>query len=155
MSQEKDTAGVLAPPPIIYLAFFVIGVELDYLWPLPLLPKPLQYSLGFAIIAASAALIVAVFRAFSKAKTSIDPYKPTTAIISAGPFGHSRNPAYVALTLLFIGSAVAVDGLWIIAMVVPAVLTIHYFVVLREEVYLERKFGAEYLDYKTAVRRWL
>lgn len=155
MSEKKDTAGVLAPPPIIYLAFFVIGMELDYLWPAPLFPKPLQYIIAFAIIAASGVLIVAVFRAFSKAKTSIDPYKPTTAIISSGPFGYSRNPAYVALTLLFIGCAVAVDGLWLLAMVVPAVLTIHYFVVLREETYLERKFGTEYLDYKARVRRWV
>ncbi|MGI9415287.1 MAG: methyltransferase family protein [Hyphomicrobiales bacterium] len=155
MAQKKDTAGVLAPPPIIYLVFFVIGLELDYLWPVPLLPKPLQYILGFTIIAASAVLIVWVFQAFSKANTSIDPYKPTTAIISAGPFGFSRNPAYVALTLLFIGSAVAVDSLWIVAMAVPAVLTIHYFVVLREEAYLERKFGDEYRDYKAAVRRWV
>ena len=77
-----------------------------------------------------------MFRAFSKAKTHIDPYKPTTAIISTGPFGYSRNPAYIALTLLFVGCAVAVDGLWLIAMVIPAVLAIHFFVVLREEAYL-------------------
>ena len=155
MSEKKDTAGVLAPPPIIYLAFFVIGMELDYLWPVPLLPQPLQYILGAAIIAASALLVFTVFRAFSQAKTSIDPYKPTTAIISTGPFGRSRNPAYIALTLLFIGCAVAVDGLWLLAMVIPAIVTIHYFVVLREEAYLERKFGSEYLDYKAAVRRWI
>ena len=155
MSEKKDTAGVLAPPPIIYLAFFVIGMELDYLWPVPLLPQPLQYILGAAIIAASALLVFTVFRAFSQAKTSIDPYKPTTAIISTGPFGRSRNSAYIALTLLFIGCAVAVDGLWLLAMVIPAIVTIHYFVVLREEAYLERKFGSEYLDYKAAVRRWI
>ena len=155
MSEKKDTAGVLAPPPIIYLAFFVIGMELDYLWPVPLLPKPLQYIIAFGIIAASGVLIFTVFRAFSQAKTSIDPYKPTTAIISTGPFGYSRNPAYIALTLVYVGCAVAVDGLWLIAMVIPAILTIHFFVVLREEAYLERKFGTEYLDYKATVRRWV
>jgi protein-S-isoprenylcysteine O-methyltransferase Ste14 len=31
----------------------------------------------------------------------------------------------------------------------------HYGVILREERYLERKFGKEYLDYKSSVRRWI
>jgi protein-S-isoprenylcysteine O-methyltransferase Ste14 len=32
---------------------------------------------------------------------------------------------------------------------------IHYVVIPREEQYLERRFGAQYLDYKASVRRWL
>jgi protein-S-isoprenylcysteine O-methyltransferase Ste14 len=155
MSDAKDTAGILAPPPVIYLICLLIGLGLEALWPLPLLPRSVQYGAGAAVIALSGLLILLVFRAFSKAETSIDPYKPTTAIITGGPFAYSRNPAYVALTLLFVGIAVAVDGIWLLAMAVPAVLTLHYFVVLREEAYLERKFGEDYRAYKLAVRRWL
>ncbi len=155
MTEAKDTAGVLAPPPLIYLICLLIGIGLDYLWPFPFLPQTIQYIVGFSVIALSAILIVSVFWEFSKAKTDISPYKPTTAIITTGPFGYSRNPAYISLTMLFIGIAIVADSLWILLMAVPAVLIIHQFVILREEAYLERKFSDEYRNYKAAVRRWL
>lgn len=155
MKDAKDTAGVIAPPPLIFLVCLLIGIGFDTLWPVPLLPETLQYIFGLALIALSGALIVFILREFSKGKTDINPYKPTTAIITTGPFSYSRNPTYISLALLFLGIAIMVDGLWILAMVIPAFLIIHTFVVLREETYLERKFGDEYRTYKAAVRRWL
>lgn len=53
------------------------------------------------------------------------------------------------------GLAVGFDDLWLLAMLVPFTLTIRYGVIAREEAYLERKFGAVYLAYKSRVRRWL
>jgi protein-S-isoprenylcysteine O-methyltransferase Ste14 len=44
---------------------------------------------------------------------------------------------------------------WLLATLVGAVALIHYVVIPREEQYLEQKFGAQYLDYKACVRRWL
>jgi protein-S-isoprenylcysteine O-methyltransferase Ste14 len=52
------------------------------------------------------------------------------------------------------GVAIAFDDLWVLAMLVPFYLVIRYGVVAREEAYLERKFGAVYLAYKSRVRRW-
>jgi protein-S-isoprenylcysteine O-methyltransferase Ste14 len=153
--EANDTAGVAAPPPLIFLVCLLIGIGLDFLWPIPLLPESFQYILGLVLLALSGALILFVWRAFSKTGTDINPYKPTTALITTGPFAYSRNPAYISLVLLFIAIAVLIDGLWILAMVIPAILIIHFFVVSREEVYLERKFGDDYRKYKSAVRRWL
>ncbi len=152
---DKDSSGAPAPPPIVYFVCLVVGLGLDYLWPLPFLPPWIQYSVGFTVIASSFLLFGLVLREFSKFETSIDPYKPTTEIISTGPFGYSRNPVYVSMTMLIFGIAIAVDGLFILVMAIPAVLIIHYFVVLREETYLERKFGKDYQLYKAAVRRWV
>ena len=81
--------------------------------------------------------------------------KPTTALVTAGPFGYSRNPIYVALTLLYLRVAFLVNALWILLLVVPVLLVIRYGVIAREEAYLTRKFGDVYHQYTAQVRRWL
>ena len=67
----------------------------------------------------------------------------------------TRNPAYLAMLLLLIGVALWMNSAAVLAMVVPLFLILDVGVVAREERYLERKFGQDYLDYKASVRRWL
>jgi protein-S-isoprenylcysteine O-methyltransferase Ste14 len=81
--------------------------------------------------------------------------KPTTALVTEGPFRYSRNPIYVALTLLYVGVALLINALWILLLIVPAVLVLRYGVIAREEAYLARKFGDAYRQYMAQVRRWL
>jgi protein-S-isoprenylcysteine O-methyltransferase Ste14 len=38
---------------------------------------------------------------------------------------------------------------------IPVLAFVHWRIVLREEKYLEAKFGVAYRDYKTRVRRWI
>ena len=92
---------------------------------------------------------------FKEAKTNFDPRKPTTAIITTGPYRYSRNPSYVSLTVLYLGIAIASDSVWVLAALIPTLLVMHYGVILREEHYLAEKFGEAYLQYKRSVRRWL
>jgi len=81
--------------------------------------------------------------------------KPTTALVTEGPFRYSRNPIYVALTLLYVGVALLINALWILLLVVPALMALRYGVIAREEAYLTQKFGDAYHQYTTQVRRWL
>jgi protein-S-isoprenylcysteine O-methyltransferase Ste14 len=81
--------------------------------------------------------------------------KPTIAIVRTGPYRFSRYPIYLAFSLFQLGIAIWANSLWLVATLVEAVALIHYVVIPREEEDLERKFGAEYLDYKRSVRRWL
>ena len=90
-----------------------------------------------------------------KAGTRIETNKPTTTIVANGPYGVTRNPIYIGMFLGQTGLAIGFDNLWILATLVPFYLVIRYGVIAREEVYLERKFGAVYLGYKSRVRRWL
>jgi protein-S-isoprenylcysteine O-methyltransferase Ste14 len=76
-------------------------------------------------------------------------------IVRTGPYRFSRNPIYLAFSLLQLGIAIWVNSVWLLATLVGAVALIHSIVIQREEHYLERKFGAGYLDYKASVRRWL
>ncbi len=151
----QDAPGVVAKPPLIYVAGLLLGLALDYVFPIAVLPNTVQYVAGFVLIGVSVLLVASVLRRFRRAGTNIDVHKPTTAIVTEGPFRYSRNPAYVALSLLYAGLGVAADSLWILGLLIPILIIMRYGVIQREERYLERKFGEDYLRYKRAVRRWL
>ena len=154
-AQKQDAPNVIAIPPLIYLAFLAVGFVLDYLFPVPMMPDRFQYWLGFGIMIGSLFIVTFVLRKFRKAETQFDPRKPTTAIITTGPYRFSRNPSYVSLTMLYLGIAIAADSVWVLAGLIPTLVVMHYGVILREEQYLEDKFGEEYLRYRRSVRRWL
>jgi protein-S-isoprenylcysteine O-methyltransferase Ste14 len=92
---------------------------------------------------------------FQAAGTPVPARKPTTVIVRTGPYRFSRNPIYLAFSLFQLGIAMWVNSLWLLATLVGAVTLMHCVVIPREEQYLERRFGAEYLDYRRSVRRWL
>jgi protein-S-isoprenylcysteine O-methyltransferase Ste14 len=152
---SPDTAQVLILPPLLYAAAFVIGLLLHLVFPVHILPTTLARGLGVVCVLVSLPLALATFRVLSRAHTPVDPMKPTTALVTEGPFRYSRNPIYVALTLLYLGVAFLVNALWILLLVVPVLLVIRYGVIAREEAYLTRKFGDAYRQYTTQVRRWL
>jgi len=95
---------------------------------------------------------VAKFRA---AGTPVPAREATTAIVRKGPYRFSRNPIYLAFSLFQLGIAMWVNSVWLLVTLVGAVALIHFDYIPREEQYLERKFGAQYLNYKISVRRWL
>ena len=92
---------------------------------------------------------------FRRARTSPIPIRPTTALVTNGPYRFSRNPMYLSLVLLYVGLALRLNDFWVLALAPVVIVLVHYLAIVREEQYLERKFGQEYLDYKARVRRWL
>ena len=89
------------------------------------------------------------------AGTNVDPHRPAMVLVENGPFRFSRNPLYIALTLLFLGLSLVVDTWWGIVLLFPVLIIMHWGVILREERYLDQKFGASYRQYCTRVRRYL
>lgn len=151
----RNTSNAITLPPFIYLGFLGVGLAADFALPYSLLPNAVQFSLGAAIIVSSIAILPFAITRFRAAGTSVDVRQPTTAIITDGVYRFSRNPIYLAMTLLVAGIGVAVDGIWLIVMLAPTLIVMHYGVIAREERYLEAKFGGEYLKYKRSVRRWI
>ena len=154
-ADNRDCPGVIAPPPIIYLGFLGLGLGLDYVWPAATLPGTGQFAAGLALIFPGVVIIALAIRRLRKAGTNVEPHKPTTALVTTGPFRLSRNPIYLSLSLIHAGIGIAADNPWILGLLVPALAVIRYGVIAREERYLEGKFGAAYLAYKASVRRWL
>jgi protein-S-isoprenylcysteine O-methyltransferase Ste14 len=155
MTDETDNAGVIAPPPLIWLAVLATGIVLDRVWPLSFVKGALRYALGAVLILVSLGLATAAVLRFRRAGTHPEPWKPTTAIVTDGVYRYSRNPMYLSFTLLLAGVGVVTNNPWLIVLVVPWHFVKRYGVIGREERYLERKFGPEYLRYKDRVRRWI
>ena len=132
-----------------------MGLLLHLVFPLHIFPMTLAREIGVVCILVSCPLALLTLRALSRAHTPVDPMKPTTALVTEGPLRYSRNPIYVALTLLYLGVAFLVNAWWILLLVVPVLLVIRYGVIAREEAYLTRKFGDAYRQYTAQVRCWL
>jgi protein-S-isoprenylcysteine O-methyltransferase Ste14 len=152
---ERETAGVIAPPPLIYLGALAIGFVLAVVLGFTNIATAVYLPVGIVLLLAGGALPASVVTAFRRAHTSIDPYRPTTAIVTTGAYRFTRNPAYLGMTLAYSGIAVLSGALWAFIPLIGALIVVDRGVIAREERYLERSFGAAYTDYKRRVRRWL
>lgn len=152
---DKKGAAVKFPPPLICLGFILIAGAIQYSWPLSLPSSFVFTIIGIVVILTGLAIIFSASRTFKKADTRIEPWKPTSRIVSQGVFAYSRNPIYVAFCLASIGIGFVAGSVWVLMSFVPTAITIYFFAIKKEEAYLERKFGDEYLNYKKNVRRWL
>ena len=148
-------SGVRIPPPLIYAAVFIAGLLLQKFLPVDVLPMAASHIIASLCTVASAILGVCGFAWFWRARTSPLPIKPTTALVTDGPYRFTRNPMYVSLALLYAGLALWFDVFWALVLLPAAIAIIRYYVIAGEERYLERRFGEEYLRYKTRVRCWL
>jgi protein-S-isoprenylcysteine O-methyltransferase Ste14 len=155
-SAARDVANLgLVRPPLVYLTSLVCGTVIHLAMPLPFLPGTLAVPLGVLLVVVAIALFSYSVAKFRAAGTPVPARKPTTVIVRTGPYRFSRNPIYLAFSVFQLGIAIWVNSVWLLATLVGAVALIHYVVIRREEQYLERKFGAQYLQYKASVRRWL
>jgi protein-S-isoprenylcysteine O-methyltransferase Ste14 len=158
MAETRDTAGVIAPPPLLALAVIVLGLLLDWLLPAYVLTVLLsvasRFLIGAALIVAGLALIVRAKLAFRSAGTHVEPWKPSLALVTDGIFGWLRNPMYVGGTLFLAGLSILLASDWMLVMTVVFVVVLHFGVVRREERYLETKFGDAYRRYRDRVPRY-
>jgi protein-S-isoprenylcysteine O-methyltransferase Ste14 len=155
---DTGTAGVIARPPLLFLAALLIGFVLDRLLRLPF-PVPgidlVHWIIAGSLILAGLALFAAGVHDFSRAATPVPTNEPTRALVTTGIHGWTRNPIYLGMFLVYIGIGVAARSPWTLILTLPLAILIRYGVVGREEAYLERRFGDAYRDYKQRVRRWL
>jgi protein-S-isoprenylcysteine O-methyltransferase Ste14 len=143
-------------PPLLYLGALVAGVVAKWVLGGSIAPgSALRLVAGAVLVAAGVAVGLRFSRAFERAGQDRSPRTPTPSIVSDGLYRYSRNPAYVSLTAILLGLAFLLDNPWLLGLTVPVVVVMHFGVILREEAYLQRKFGDEYLRYKEQVRRWL
>jgi protein-S-isoprenylcysteine O-methyltransferase Ste14 len=151
----SDVPNVLIWPPLLYGVALGVGFLLQWIAPRPIASSNAGHWVGGALLVSGVLLAIWGRRVMEQAGTSVNPTLPTTALVAIGPFRFSRNPLYVALTLMYVGLALLANALWVLVLIAPALLIMHYGVIRREERYLEGKFPEAYREYRSRVRRYV
>ena len=148
---------MIAPPPILFGGALALGWLLHSVYPLHLLSIAAAWPklAGMASIVLGLAISAAVTFTFHRARTAISPWRETNHLVQDGPFRYSRNPDYIGQFLVYIGLAATLNSLWPIVMLPLIAMLVQWGVVLREESYLQAKFGLAYQQYKERVPRWI
>lgn len=151
---SPDHPKVIALPPLIFAASLGVGLGLHWLLPISLSPVGPLRAVGTVLLLTSAVIALSASAVMRKAGTNIRPDKPTTTIVTSGPYRFTRNPMYLSLCLLNTGIALLVGGLIPLLMTMVLATILQLGVIVREEKYLAAKFGQAYVDYRSRVRRW-
>lgn len=155
---DTATAGVVARPPLLFLAALLLGLGSDGVLNLPfpvLGTDTIRWITAGCLILVGIALFAAGIGNFSRAMTPVPTNQSTRALVTTGIHGWTRNPIYLGMFLVYGGIGVAARSPSILILALPLAIVIRYGVVAREEAYLERRFGEAYRDYKARVRRWV
>lgn len=154
-SPASEAAGVIAPPPLVYLTALGAGFALQATCPAASLPGGVSWVAGAGLLVTGSLLARSFVQAFGRAETPVSPYRTSTALVTDGPYRLSRNPGYLGMALVFAGIAVLANAPWALVPLPAAIAIIDRGVIAREERYLERTFGSTYEQYKRRVRRWI
>ena len=151
---KEDHANVRFPPPLIHMVAIMAAVGIAALLPLALPPSGLSVGLGFGLLILSLLIAGSAFRQFAHSGNPVPPNQPVNDLMDRGPFRFTRNPLYLALALLQAAIGLISGNAWVLITLLPALLVVRYYVIAREEAYLARRFGQDYLDYQARIRRW-
>jgi protein-S-isoprenylcysteine O-methyltransferase Ste14 len=155
MEQKTDHAQVVVNPFVIYLGLAIAAAVLQQIVPMPFIAPIPARVLGLLLIAVNFGFGPPALRGMLRVKTSPNPHQPSTVLVLSGVYRFTRNPMYVGLTLMFAGVLTFFQITWGLLFVPLVVWLITIWVIVPEERYLENKFGEEYLQYKSSVRRWI
>ena len=153
MSTGPRTPRVL--PPVYFLASVVLMVVLGVVAPIAdIIPRSSRH-IGTVMIVAGALLSLWAVLLFRQARTTIRPFRQSSALVSRGPYRATRNPMYLGMVIALIGVAIRLGSLTPFVVVPVFVWVIQTSFIQAEERLLEQTFGAEYARYRARVRRWV
>jgi protein-S-isoprenylcysteine O-methyltransferase Ste14 len=174
-----DHAQVISYPPMIMLfsinlsvSFFILESYIDFIERIILFNADfldlinstvfsllgihiLHRSSGLFFMFLSIVIISLAVKQFTNIEEDPNPATSSKSIIVVGIYNWTRNPMYLGLVIFQFGLGCVLLRAEIITFSLLTLIIFNYFVVKREEEYLERKFGDTYLVYKKKVRRWL
>ena len=152
---NEDNPRVRLPPPLIVVAGLAVGLALD-----GRLIDPQRNSAPLVVSGIAFALVgllsgISALGLFHRRGTKPEPWKPSSALVITGVYRFTRNPMYLGMLLLYTGAALIAGGPLTIGPLILVFLILNFYVIGREEAYLERRFGQAYAEYRDRVRRWL
>jgi protein-S-isoprenylcysteine O-methyltransferase Ste14 len=154
----QDRPNRIPWPPLIYLAAAIGGLVAEVNYPLPWVigsTATVLQVLGAILGIGALAIDVIAAKTFAYHQTTILPHRAATTLITTGPYAWSRNPIYLGNTLLVLGAGLYFGKLWLVILAPAAAIITQKLAIEREERHLAEKFGQQWMDYTSKVRRWL
>ncbi len=155
---STDRPSAFPWPPVLLAGVILAALGLERLLlrlPVPFAETDLVHFMGLTLLLGGTGLAVWAALQFRRHQTSIRLDRGSNALVAAGPFAFSRNPIYLGEVLALVGAGTGFNHLWLLLAAPVFAAAISRPAIAREEAYLERRFGAAYLDYKARVRRWI
>jgi protein-S-isoprenylcysteine O-methyltransferase Ste14 len=152
-----DVPTIIAPAPWIAFGALALGLAFDasrMFKVIGYVPLTIRGAVALVLITVGGWCILRASVTFHRAETPLQPWRPTRTIAAHDIYARTRNPMYQGFLILVLGLAVLLRSDWTVLFLMPAATLIHFGVVMREENYLERRFGDSYQQYKAAVPRY-
>ncbi len=145
---------ILAPSPVLTLIAFLMGVGIDWAFPVALLTWPWNLPLGAVLLVVGSLVFGGAIRTMRAHEKHPSHSDEPPELIREGVYRYSRNPIYVGHSIAHVGGSVLVNSVWPLVTLVPVLWYLRR-VIQQEEARLEALFGPEYDRYREDVRRWL
>lgn len=151
---SSNTEGrVLIPAPMLTMLHLIMVILLRGVLPLSL-PAWAQW-LGLALAAVGFVLGLLALLEFRRIRAMPDPKGRASGLVTTAIYRYTRNPVYLGFVCMLMGLGLSMGTYWGIVLSWPLMVTLKNFVIQPEEAVLEKRFGKQFLDYKSKVRRWL
>lgn len=154
MNAHRSRPSSVAWPPILIIGLTALAVLANMV-------APLNFGfagtrpMGIALIASATGIDVWAMKTLIDAKTTLMPNRRSSHLVTHGPFGHSRNPIYLANIMLMAGLGLFFNNGWLLLLAPACAVLTHLLAIKREENHLLALFGYEYETYCRRVRRWI
>lgn len=152
MRDNHKRPATLLPPPLVYVAALWAAWELHKSLPLPFSKFP---ATGWLLVVLGGALMLWAAWTMFRHHTTVNPFAGVARLVQNGPFAFSRNPIYLADSVVYFGVMLIWGNLWPLLLYPLVWAVIRYGVIRNEEAHLEAKFGGDYQEYCRRVRRWI
>jgi protein-S-isoprenylcysteine O-methyltransferase Ste14 len=155
MNPKTDHTSITIDAPVLLAIAILLTVVLQWLIPLPFLPSLPSRITGAILFIGGFVLGFPALRGMLKASTSPNPHRPATTLVRDATYRITRNPMYLGMLISYSGLFIFFQNPWFILFLPILIRLFTTWVIIPEEKYLEEKFGKEYLDFKSRVRRWI
>ncbi len=160
MTEHGRGPGVEFPPPLLFLAGFLVGWLLDLyvyrFWPVVTVGvNQTLWFLGATLIVGGLGLAFWGIVTFRRLRTAVYPNRDASTLVIEGPYRFTRNPMYTGMTTAYVGGCLMVKTLWPLVLLPLAVWALYVLVIRREERHLTEAFGDSYRQYQRRVGRWI
>jgi protein-S-isoprenylcysteine O-methyltransferase Ste14 len=153
---NDDYASIYKYVPVSTLgASIIIAFVLYYFFPVTILiPSPYNL-LGLLIVGFGMYLVLQSVRLLISYNTTVEVDRNPSSLVTQCPYSYSRNPIYLGLLLIALGTATTLSSLSAFIAPIMFFLVVNTIIIPFEENRLQKNFGIEYERYKGSVRRWI